>query len=62
MTIIVLLRWSLGRGNPVVPSRWQATPGHGKATGLDSRWHRRSGDARRGSGKPNSLLIDLMVP
>jgi hypothetical protein len=25
MTIILLLRWSLARGNPVVPSRWQAT-------------------------------------
>jgi hypothetical protein len=25
MTIIMLLWWSLGRGNPVVPSRWQAT-------------------------------------
>jgi hypothetical protein len=25
MNIIMLLMWSLGRGNPVVPSRWQAT-------------------------------------
>jgi hypothetical protein len=25
MNIITLLWWSLGRGNPVVPSRWQAT-------------------------------------
>jgi len=25
MNIIMLLWWSLGRGNPVVPSRWQAT-------------------------------------
>jgi hypothetical protein len=25
MNIIMLLLWSLGRGNPVVPSRWQAT-------------------------------------
>jgi hypothetical protein len=25
MTIIMLLWWSLGRGNPAVPSRWQAT-------------------------------------
>jgi hypothetical protein len=25
MNIIKRLRWSLGRGNPVVPSRWQAT-------------------------------------
>jgi hypothetical protein len=25
MNIIQRLRWSLGRGNPVVPSRWQAT-------------------------------------
>jgi hypothetical protein len=25
MNIIMLLIWSLGRGNPVVPSRWQAT-------------------------------------
>jgi hypothetical protein len=27
MNIIMLLMWSLGRGNPVVPSRWQATLG-----------------------------------
>jgi hypothetical protein len=27
MNIIMLLRWSLGRGNRVVPSRWQATGG-----------------------------------
>ena len=27
MNIIMLLWWSLGRGNPVVPSRWQATAG-----------------------------------
>jgi hypothetical protein len=26
MNIIMLLWWSLRRGNPVVPSRWQATP------------------------------------
>ena len=26
MNIIQRLWWSLGRGNPVVPSRWQATP------------------------------------
>lgn len=26
MNIILRLWWSLGRGNPVVPSRWQATP------------------------------------
>jgi len=25
MTIIMPLWWSLARGNPVVPSRWQAT-------------------------------------
>jgi hypothetical protein len=25
MNIIMLLWWSLGHGNPVVPSRWQAT-------------------------------------
>jgi hypothetical protein len=25
MNIIQRLWWSLGRGNPVVPSRWQAT-------------------------------------
>ena len=25
MNIITLLWWSLGRGNPAVPSRWQAT-------------------------------------
>jgi hypothetical protein len=25
MSIILLLWWSLGHGNPVVPSRWQAT-------------------------------------
>jgi hypothetical protein len=29
MNIITLLWWSLGRGNPVVPSRWQATPSLG---------------------------------
>ena len=27
MNIITLLWWSLRRGNPVVPSRWQATFG-----------------------------------
>jgi hypothetical protein len=26
MNINMLLWWSLGRGNTVVPSRWQATP------------------------------------
>jgi hypothetical protein len=26
MTITHTPRWSLGRGNAVVPSRWQATP------------------------------------
>jgi hypothetical protein len=28
MNIITLLWWSLGRGNPAVPSRWQATRSH----------------------------------
>jgi len=28
MTITSTPRWSLGRGNAVVPSRWQATGGH----------------------------------
>ena len=28
MTITPTPRWSLGRGNAVVPSRWQATGGH----------------------------------
>jgi hypothetical protein len=38
MNIIMLLWWSLGRGNPVVPSRWQATDSNKlqkpEATGL----------------------------
>jgi hypothetical protein len=28
MTITTRPRWSLGRGDQVVPSRWQATPGN----------------------------------
>jgi hypothetical protein len=45
MNIIQRLWWSLGRGNPVVPSRWQATDRNGapRTTKRESAWLRTDG-------------------
>jgi hypothetical protein len=49
MTITSTPRWSLSRGNAVVPSRWQATGGDWKRSSDWSwtpRWHSRTGNRR----------------
>jgi hypothetical protein len=51
MTITIRPRWSQGRGNTVVPSRWQATPGR-RAWSLHlARPHDHQGGKQPGNGK-----------